>query len=166
MLGWWTTRDMAQIRKIEDYVYGIWYESRNNSPWKYKFKKSLDKSKNLIRDVHWEMKRSSSIDSINLNMMKWAHQNRSYIYDTLLRNHQGRNPSSFGLGVSAWWLLRGFWLNRIHDSVFIIMIKRQMCIIRLLFGVFFVHISVICSGLLIFIILRLILSMPSRIRPT
>ena len=41
---------------------------------------------------------------------KWLSRNKHSI------NHQGRNPSSFGLRVSAWWFPRGFWLNRIPLS--------------------------------------------------
>ena len=39
-----------------------------------------------------------------------------------LRNCQGRNPASFGCRACALWFLRGFWLSRIPNTVFFIIV--------------------------------------------
>ena len=100
---------------------GRWqYESRNSCLWRYKCKKSRDKNKNHTRSVFCstripsEMTKAETLRPLDSGFLLgdfWA-----------LRNHQGRNPLSFGLRVSAWWFLRGFWLNRIPHSVFFIII--------------------------------------------
>ena len=92
---------------------GRWsYESRNISPWRYKFKKSRDKNKNLIRSVFCSTRTPSE------------------------KNKTGTlRPSDSS--VFAWWFLRGFWLNRIpHSVVFIIdtvlCVKSEILICNLL----------------------------------
>ena len=64
------------------------YESRNSSPWRYKFRKSREKNKTHTRSVFGSTRPPPPPPPFP-------------------RNHQGSNHSSFGLKVTASWFLRG-----------------------------------------------------------
>ena len=121
----WIPSDCLEIKKSNVHsnklnywwnTLGIWRcESRNSSPWRYKFKKSRDKNKkNLTRSVFCSTRPPPPPPHPPPPPPPPPHPT--------LRNHQGKSLSSFGLRVSVWWFLWGFWLNRIPHLVFFIIV--------------------------------------------